>query len=203
MSIKEFLSGFLGTNSIEIIASLSGFVCVYLLIKRNIWCFFFGFIQVSLYTHVFYAAKLYSDMILHIIYIGFQIYGWWHWTHNTNQHHQLVIEQGNSKHIFFWAAIAAIGTLLLGAYMSNYTDANLPYPDAFTTSTSLVAQLLLSRRYLFNWLFWIAVDVVAIVIYIQKGLYPTAILYTTFLVMCFFGYMSWIKQNQRQRVVMV
>jgi len=71
--------------------------------------------------------------------------------------------------------------------MDTYTDATFAYPDAFTTSASLVAQWLLSRRHLYNWIFWIVVDVVAIVIYFQKGLYPTSVLYFTLLIMCFVG----------------
>lgn len=75
--------------------------------------------------------------------------------------------------------------------MSTYTDASLPYPDAFTTVASLVAQWLLSRRQLINWGFRIAVDIVAIGVYRQKGLYPNTVLYLTFLVMATTGLYVW------------
>jgi len=57
---------------------------------------------------------------------------------------------------------------------------------------------LLSRRHLLNWVFWMIVDVVAIFIYLQKGLYPTSALYFTLLIMCFFGQYSWWCQYQKQ-----
>ena len=198
MSFTEFLTGFLGASTIEIIASISGLLCVYLLIKRNIWCWFFGFIQVTLFSYVFFHAKLYSDTGLHIIYMFLQIYGWWNWQHNRGRDQALIIEKGNTISLCIWFSVALIGTLLLGTLTSQFTDASFAYADAFTTCASLVAQFLLTRRYLYNWLFWIIVDVVAIYIYFQKGLLPTSTLYAVFLVMSVVGYLSWLKQTHLQ-----
>lgn len=198
MSIEQFISGFLGASPVEIIAAISGFICVYLIICRSIWCWFFGFIQVSLYTYVFFGAKLYSDLGLHIIYMGLQVYGWWNWRANTQKNTQtsaeLVIQSTSLKDLTFWWLVVCLATIALGFIMDTYTDATFAYPDAFTTSASLVAQWLLSRRHLYNWIFWIVVDVVAIVIYFQKGLYPTSVLYFTLLIMCFVGQYQWYKQ---------
>jgi nicotinamide mononucleotide transporter len=58
-------------------------------------------------------------------------------------------------------------------------------------SLSLVAQVLLARKYLQNWLIWIGVDVVAIGVYFSQGLYLTSGLYGLFLLMCIWGYWEW------------
>jgi nicotinamide mononucleotide transporter len=205
MTANEFIAGFLGASPIEIVASVSGFICIFLIIRRNIWCWFFGLIQVTLFSYVFFNAKLYSDAGLHVIYIGLQFYGWWQWRRNTNNANvngdsagELIIQRTSTQDLAFWAALSLVTALLLGYIMHSNTDASYPYPDAFTTSTSLVAQWLLSRRHLLNWCFWIVVDIVAIYIYFQKGLYPTSALYFTLLIMCFFGQYSWLKQYKKQ-----
>ena len=198
MTLESFINGFLGASLPELIASISGFLCLYLLIKRNIWCWFFGFIQVSLYTGIFFQAKLYSDSLLHVIYMGLQAYGWWHWRHHSDSVNNVIVLKGTLSAMLRWAVVGVVGTLLLGTLMYTYTDASFAYADAFTTSMSLVAQWLLTRRYLFNWLFWMLVDIVAIAIYWQKGLYPTAILYGTFLVMCVIGFRQWRKHINHQ-----
>lgn len=203
MTIQDFIAGFIGASPIEIIASVAGFICVFLIIKRSIWCWFFGFIQVTLFAYIFFGAKLYSDAGLHVVYMVLQFYGWWNWikhSHPQNkQPPQLVIHPTSSTDLVAWSGVAILGTLILGFIMDTYTDASFAYPDAFTTSASLVAQWLLTRRHLFNWLFWIVVDVVAIFIYLQKGLYPTSVLYFTLLIMCFFGQYSWWKQYRVQQ----
>lgn len=199
MTVQEFVAGFLGAGAVEIIASVSGFICIYLLVQRNIWCWFFGFIQVTLFTYVFYTSKLYSDTGLHLIYMVLQVYGWWNWQQKSTEDEQLIIEYGTLSQFAAWSLLAIAGTLTLGLAMTVYTDASFAYADAFTTITSLVAQFLLTRRYWFNWLFWIIVDIVAIYIYSQKGLYPTAILYVTFLIMSVWGLITWLQQAKQQQ----
>lgn len=201
MTLQDFIAGFMGASPIEITASVSGFICVYLIIKRSIWCWFFGLIQVSLFSYVFFNAKLYSDTGLHIIYIGLQLYGWLNWRRNATQNQgkpELIIQATTYKDIVVWVCVSILSASILGYIMNTYTEASFAYADAFTTCTSLVAQWLLSRRHLLNWSFWIVVDIVAIFIYFQKGLYPTSALYFTLLVMCFFGQYAWLKQYKQQ-----
>jgi len=199
MSINEFITGFLGASAIEITASISGFICVFLLIRRNIWNWFFGLIQVTLFVWVFYQYKLYSDALLHIIYIALQFYGWWNWYHHKNNQNQLVIEWTSFSFFSKILLFSFISTLVLGYIMDTYTDASFAYADAFTTCTSLLAQWLLTRRHLLNWLLWIIVDIVAIIIYLQKGLFPTTVLYATFLIMAIVGQYSWWRTYQQQQ----
>lgn len=198
MTINEFITGFLGASAIEMIAAISGFICVFLLIRRNIWNWFFGLVQVTLFVWIFYQYKLYSDALLHIVYIGLQFYGWWNWYHHKNNQNNLVIEWTPFSFFSKILLTSFISTLILGYIMNNYTDASFAYADAFTTCTSLLAQWLLTRRHLFNWLLWIAVDVVAIIIYLQKGLFPTTVLYATFLIMAIIGQYSWWRAYQQQ-----
>lgn len=196
MTLSDFITGFFGGSTIEIIAAVSGFICVFLLIKGNIWNFAFGFVQVTLYVWVFYQAKLYSDTGLHVVYMALQIYGWWHWSNNLSSSLTVKVLDIDGKSLSLWVLIALICSLLLGTYMHLYTDASFAFADAFTTCTSLVAFVLMTRRYIVNWLFWIAVDIVAISVYFQKGLYPTVVLYSCFLVMACIGLYSWNKQHR-------
>ncbi|MEP1447259.1 MAG: nicotinamide riboside transporter PnuC [Paraglaciecola sp.] len=191
MNWYDWLSGFAGASPLEWVATVSGFVCVYLVIKRSIWCFAFGFVQVSIYTWIFYDVKLYSDMGLHIFYIGFQIYGWLLWKNAQDTTGHVIVNRGTIKEYTLWLMAIVICTLVLGNIMHTNTDASFPYPDAFTTCASLVAQWLLSHKKLMNWTVWIVVDIVAIAIYWQKGLFPTSALYACFLVMAIIGQWQW------------
>ena len=199
MTVDEFISGFLGASTIEMVASISGFICVFLLIRRSIWNFAFGLVQVSLFTWVFFQHKLYSDAILHVFYIGLQFYGYWNWTHHRNQDQEVIIHHTSLQDLGLWFGVSMLGMLGLGFVMSTYTDAAFPYPDAFTTSASLVAQWLMTRRHLFNWVFWIVVDIVAIGIYLQKGLFPTSVLYLCFLIMSCIGQYTWWRDYRSQK----
>jgi nicotinamide mononucleotide transporter len=191
MTLSEWIYGFAGASPIEWIASIAGFICVYLIITRSIWCFLFGFIQVSLYTWIFYGVQLYSDMLLHVFYIGFQVYGWYIWSRSSDPTGHIDVLSGTAKEYSLWLLVGIAATLIVGSIMANNTDASFPYFDAFTTCMSLIAQWLLSHKKLLNWSFWIVVDIVAISIYWQKGLYPTSALYLCLLVMACIGQWQW------------
>lgn len=188
----------LAADWLEVIASLSGFICVYLTIKRNIWCWPIGLLQVILYVVIFYRVKLYSDVLLQSIYIVMQIYGWWFWVQGKRPDGEMVIIGARPYLLLAWAAATVAGAGILGSIMNNWTDAALPWADAFITVASLVAQWLLSRRLLINWLFWIAVDLVAIGTYWAKSLIPTTILYGAFLIMAISGLMIWTRNYREQ-----
>lgn len=176
---------------IELLAALSGLVSIYLVTRQNIWCWPIGIASVALYTLVFYDARLYSDLILHIIYVVVQIYGWLHWNRGSLGDDDLRVTSLPITHVLFWVLVALAGTLGWGWGMSTYTDASLAYGDAFTTVGSLVAQWLTARKRIESWVFWFVIDVVAIAIYLTKGLYMTSALYALFLVLCIMGFRQW------------
>lgn len=178
---------------IEIIAVIAGLICVYLVIRQSIWCWPAGLIQVSLYIYIFYEVKLYSDVILHIIYVLLNIYGWYHWLYGGKARDSLPVTDQTTKTNTLWLIFIAIGTVLWGWIMATNTDASLPYPDAFTTVASLSAQWLMARKRLESWVLWIVVDIVATIVYYMKGLYLTSGLYLVFLGMATAGLFAWRK----------
>lgn len=78
-------------SKIEIVAVIFGLLCVWLTVRENIWSWPTGLMQVSLYIIIFYQVKLYSDLILHIVYVGFQFYGWYHWLYGGKNRTQLPV----------------------------------------------------------------------------------------------------------------
>lgn len=176
---------------IEGFAVFFGILCVALTIRQNIWCWPTGLIQVSLYVYIFSSVRLYSDVVLHVFYIGLQLYGWHHWLHGGKDQTELRVSRLSAGSLRNWITAVIAGTLLWGFGMSTLTNGSVPYPDAFTTVCSLCAQWLMVQKRVESWFFWIAVDLAAITIYFYKGLTLTAILYIVFLGMAIFGLLSW------------
>ncbi len=176
---------------LEYTAVCAGLLCVYLQTKENIWAWPFGIVSVAIYVYIFYMSNLVSDTVLNIIYIFMNAYGWYFWSTVKESESLKPITVLDGSKVVVWFLAVTIGTIIWGLTMSNFTKTDLPYPDAFTTVGSLIAQYLLARKILQNWLLWIIVDIVAIVIYIYKGLYPTAGMFFVFLLLCIKGYFDW------------
>jgi nicotinamide mononucleotide transporter len=92
-----------------------------------------------------------------------------------------------------------VGAGVLGVVLRGATDAALPYMDSFLASTSLVAQWMMTKKKLENWLVWIAVDVLYVGMFIFKHLYLTAGLYAVFLVLAVRGYIDWRRSMVTQQ----
>ena len=187
-------------NVVELIAVACGLACVGLLIRRSVWSWPVGLVQVLLFVWIFWQAKLYSDTILHVIYVVLQVTGWVAWVRGNGRADdgEMPVRVLSPHGLLVASGVALAGTAVLGFAMS-FTDAALPWADAFTTAASLTAQVLLVRKVLQNWLFWIAVDVVAVPVYVGRGLFPTAGLYGVFLILAITGYLAWLRTVSTHR----
>ncbi len=184
-------------STLEIVAAVFGLLSVWFTVKENIWCWPTGLIMVFLYTFVFYEARLYSDVILQVIYIFLQIYGWYVWLQPHRNRQKLAVTSISNLAKIVWMGVAIASTFSLGWVMKHYTNASLPYWDAGITVLSLIAQWLMAKKVLESWLFWITVDVIAVGVYGYKHLYPTTGLYAVFLVLAVLGYAAWKQAYQK------
>lgn len=178
-------------SSLEIIAALFGVVSVFLSVRQNIWSWPTAIVNVGLYIVVFYETKLYADTGLQVVYVVLNAYGWYHWLYGGKNRTELPVARTGLRLGLILTGIVAAGAILIGTLLSRNTDAALPYVDALTTSTSLVAQWMMTRKLLENWIVWVAVDVVYIGMYISKSLHVTAVLYFIFLILSAVGYLQW------------
>ena len=87
---------------------------------------------------------------------------------------------------FFLLAWAATYYVLVA-----YTNSTVPLLDAFTNALSFVGLWALARKYVEQWLFWIAVDVVCCYLYVVKGIPFKAGLYGLYVVIAVMGYRRW------------
>lgn len=176
----------------EIIATISGIICVYLQTKEKVAAWIFGIISVVLLAFIFFDSNLLSDFFLHLILLGLNIYGWYNWVNKKGlQKEKAPVLHFKNKDWAFWILVIAIATPIWGFGMANIFNADLAYFDAFTTVGSLVAQYLLAKKYLENWIVWIIVDVIAIGVYAYKGLYFVTFLFFVYLLLCILGYRKW------------
>ncbi len=187
----DFTAQMLGGRGIEIVAVLCGLANIVLIVRRSIWNYPFGLVMVTLYAVIFFDNKLYSDASLQLYFFAMQVYGLWNWLHGRADDGRVVVLRLPPRQapLFLFGGLAAIAAL--GGAMAAYTDAAFPHWDGAIAILSVTAQYFMARRYLEHWILWIVVDLLAIALFLLKGLYPTAALYSVFLVLSGTGLLSW------------
>lgn len=177
--------------SIEVIAFISGIVNIYLLTRCNLWNWFFGILTVFLYAIIFFNIKLYADMSLQGAFLFFQFYGLYQWCYGSKENKPIAMQVVNLSTCLLLVVAAIILFVGISFILKYSTDSTTIYADAMITALSLIAQWMMSKKYLQHWFLWIIIDLISINLYISKTLYLTALLYLVFMLLCFKGYYQW------------
>jgi nicotinamide mononucleotide transporter len=188
---------FLEWSPLEGFAAAFGLVSVYLSTRQNIWSWPTAIVNVALYAIVFYQGRLYGQMGLQPVYLALSIYGWYEWLHGGAEKTELQVSRASPRLLGALAILNIVTWIALAALLRR-TDAALPWLDALLATTSLVAQWMMTRKILENWLVWIALDVVYVPMFISQHLYATALLYAAFLVLAVMGFVEWRRSLVRR-----
>lgn len=188
-------------SRLELIAAGFGVLSVWLSTRENIWSWPTAIVNVLLYVIVFREAKLYADMWLQVIYAIISVYGWWHWLHGGAGDTVLPVTRTPPRLMILLGVIAVATSAILGLLFARYSDAALPWVDSSLSATSLVAQWMLTRKLLENWLVWIGLNVCYIGMFAFKQLYPTVGQTIVFLVLAVMGYRAWRRSMAESPVV--
>lgn len=171
---------------LEIAGVVTGALSVWFAARQNWLTWPIGLVNIAAFLVMFWHEKLYSDVLLHCVYLGLTAYGWSNW--GTKDELKVI----RLAHFWpYWVVIVLTILSSLGTFLAICTDAAFPYLDSFVAGMSILACYLMSRKALECWLIYVVSDVVAISIYAVKGLDLTAALYLLYLVLCVKGYRSW------------
>ncbi len=185
-------------NWIEAVAALLGVLSVWYARKENILVFPFGIANVAIYIYICFAARLYANAGINVVYLISNIFGWYMWSRSNDDFSKRQISRNNSlQNILAW--ISVIGIYIVVFFMLQWVNRDdiaymqswLPWIDAFNTSFFLVATLLMAIKKLENWQFWIIGNIISIPIYASQGLYFTSLQYAVFLILAILGYKEW------------
>ena len=200
-----FWQNILDTTVWEVIAVFLGVASVWYARKENILVYPTGIVSVIIYVFICFGAQLYADAGINFYYFVASVYGWIAWTRKRGDKGPLEISVNTKKQQITWALVTIFGCVLifftLWIFKKNdtaYIQSYLPYTDSFTTAVFLTAMILMARKKVENWTYWIIADVVSIPLYIAKGLVFTGFQYIIFLVLAIMGLIEWRRRYQLQ-----
>jgi len=161
------------------------------------WCWPVVLAADVLYLVVFYEARLLSDSLLQMFFIGFTLYGWWHWWRGVRDEGEVRVEPLSIKSMVIALLAGLAGSAVLGE-ITIRLHAALPFLDATLTSYSLVASWWQARKNIANWWLWIVIDLIYIGEYIYKDLWATAVLYALLVALAVLGLRDWRRAEAAQ-----
>ncbi len=191
--ITEFLS----IHWLDLLTTILGLIYIWLEYRASIWLWLVGIIMPALDIILYWQHGLYGDSGMACYYTLAAIYGFIVWKWGTSEKKELPITHMPQRLymptvIFFMAAWIVTYYILI-----RWTNSTVPLLDSFTNALSFVGLWALARKYLEQWFFWIIVDIVCTILYVQKGIPFKAALYALYVIIAIAGYFKW-KQLSKQ-----
>lgn len=194
---------------VALISSVTGIWCVILVAKGKISNYIFGLINVVFYAWAAYSWKLYGDFMLNAFYfLPMQFYGWYIWTKPNfmKGNDNVIIKFLSNKNRLILALISIVATIGYG-FVLKAIGGLTPFFDAGSTTLSVIAMVLMSRRFMEQWILWIVVDVVTVymwanIVFNVGSLFNMGILimWIAFLINAVWGFINWVKIHKNQEV---
>ncbi len=208
MSLSEiygqFIAGLQQTGGLEFIAVVSGIVSVWFSQKANIWVYPTGIINTVIYIYISIKGHLLGEASVNIFYTIMSFYGWILWAKKDKKNKTvLLIQQSNAKewilHLLFFAFLYAILYYALSYLKKDFAPGAIPAADAFASATAYTGMLLMARKKVESWYWWIITNIASIPLYFIKGYVFTSFQFLVLLIMAFVGLASWHKKAKYAR----
>lgn len=194
--MQNLLAAALSPEGLAVVLALA-----YLLLaaRENILCWYCAFGSSALYVVILWDAGLLMESALNVFYVVMAVIGWYQWRFGGRAHTGMRITSLRWWHHGVLLALMLALAALNGWAMQTWTAAAWPFVDSFVTWGSVITTVLVIRKVLQNWLYWLLLDGIALYLYVDRGLYLTALLFLLYLGIVTFGYFEWKREYRGYR----
>jgi nicotinamide mononucleotide transporter len=188
------------SDLIGIITTITGMLCVVLVARGSMYNYLFGVINVTLYGFIAYSNGYGGDFVLNIFYyLPMQFVGIYLWSKHKDSKNEIIVKVFSYKMWIYSIITILVGTLIIGQLMPvinslfNMVTNPLPFVDAFTTFGSLFAMYLMVKRYKEQWILWIIINALSIIMWLKIGDMVMVVMWSAYLVNSVYGLYKWSK----------
>ena len=179
-------------------------------------------INVTLFAAIFFQIQLYASLVLQVFFFAANIYGWYAWSRqNEAQEAALKVRWLSRQQTLALGGVCAVAIVLMTLFidpvfaaltrimiallqtfgmqvaMPDLQPDAFPFWDSTMLVLSIAAMVLMTRKFVENWLLWVVIDVISVVIYAVQGVYAMSLEYVLLTAIAVMGSYSWIKSAQR------
>ncbi|MDF2438243.1 MAG: pnuC [Bacteroidota bacterium] len=194
---EAVISAFQATSITEWLIFSTAIVYVLLAAIENVWCWLFGIISSALSVYLCYSGQLFLESGLSVFYVIIGIYGWYQWLYGSKEKSEIKIIHYDLKQNTLLIIIGILIWIPFGYIANTFSTQAMPYLDAFITSFSIIATWMTAKKIIENWLYWILIDAMAVLLYTYRGFYLIGLLYIIYTVLAAAGYLSWRKKASK------
>ncbi len=196
---QQFIAGFKNASWVEYIAIITGIVSVWFSRLENIWVYPIGLVSTVSYVFLSFKYHLFGEATVNLYYTAMSIYGWILWAKRDQQEHHVVKISFSSRkelkdQFVFFGIFYIVFYSALTLLQNSFYPGTIPFGDALATATAFTGMLLMARKKVESWYWWLATNIASVPLYFIKGLTFTSVFYIVLFIMAIFGLIEWRKR---------
>lgn len=189
-------------NTLDVVGALFSLLSTIFYVKADKWAWPMGVVATTFDATLYGLTGIYGDMTLTIIYFISMFYGWYMWTHNNHRHKKLQITYLTWRLALILSGVAVVGIFGAVELLKYFTNSQVPYLDATTTVLSLIAQWMVCKKIIENWILWFVVDAIYVFLYFYKDIPAHGVLLIIYLGLAVAGFIRWRKLMGKQQMAL-
>ena len=189
-----------GDNLFAMISAICGISYTFFAGKGKPFCYIFGIIGSGFYGLISWQSAIWGNLLLYVLYyIPMQIIGFFKWNKNLKEDKSSILKINiELKELFIILTLSVMGIMLVNMLLVQYGDSH-PILDSITTVLSISAMYLTVRRAIEQWMFWIAVNSLSLIMWINLAVsgakvWSTVIMWAVYLFLGIYFYFEWKKE---------
>lgn len=195
------LSIYWGDSLMGIISATTGVACVVCTGKGKLSAYLFGLVNCVLYAIISYKAGYYGEVSFNVISIPLQFIGFITWSkHMNTETHEVKKKHMSNQGRLLLVLVITISTIIYGSIL-KVIGGNMPLVDSFTTVSSMIAMIISVMMYSEQWILWILINSVSIILWIVNLMngtdnWATLMMWLVFWVNSVINLIKWEKESR-------
>ncbi|WP_336514882.1 nicotinamide riboside transporter PnuC [Pollutibacter soli] len=202
--LEQFLKDLRGSGMWEWIAVITGIASVWFSKKEHILVYPVGLVNTIIYVVLSFQNHLIGEASVNIFYSVMSVYGWFNWARRNAAHEHIVhvcFSNGRDwkMQLLFFAGCFVVLYYSLLFLKHSFAKEAIPLPDAFASAAAFTGMLLMTKKKVESWYWWIATNIASIPLYFVKHMVLTSVYYLILLILAIFGLLEWIQRAKQQQ----
>ena len=184
-------------NYLEAFSVFTSYWCIFLCVFQSRWNYPIGAVSVAALCVLFYQQSLFASMTLQIYLFPTLLYGWWYWRADSNT--RPVSTMTFPGWIIYFAVTGFVGAICM--IENTYAGGANALWDSVILVGSILAQFMLDRKKLENWIIWFVVDIISVYVYWGQDLKILAIQMGLFGLNALWGLYEWYNSCLKRQYI--
>ena len=180
----------MGDTLLALCSGIAGVISVVLCSQKKYAFYFWGLLQLITILIISFQTGLFGKVLENGFYLITTIIGMFVWGKNVDGNEVKTQKMTGGD----WLVLSSILPLLIlgiSVFVVKFNNSEQIFLDTLTTTIGIIAQIMLIFRFKEQWILWLILDVLCVILWAIDGNWCLSIQYLFWTINCIYGMIIW------------